>query len=91
MNNNYIGLKLFKSLVEPLFWIGMMLAIFSVSGYIPVINEVFNILHKGRIITSGINLRRLIGILNGPVDLFSSEHIIFRTSSLEICATIKLN
>ena len=38
-------------------------------------------LHKGTRIRSGINLSSLIGILTGPVDLYSKDLIISRTSS----------
>ena len=39
---------------------------------------------------SGINFRSLIGMLCGPVDLFSSVLMMVSTSSLEMCAIKKL-
>ena len=42
-------------------------------------------LHKGTRIRSGINLSSLIGILTGPVDLYTKDLIISSTSSGETC------
>ena len=70
----------------PPLWIGITLTNFKRLGKTPVIKDTLIILHKGARIRSGINLSSLIGILTGPVDLYSKDIIISSTSSGETCA-----
>ena len=85
IDNNDIGLKLFTSRI------GINLTIFRASGNFPVEKDVFIILHKGRIIRSGMSRSNFVGILNGQVALLFNDCMIFSTSSVEICTTMKLN
>jgi hypothetical protein len=52
--------------------IGTTLLILRASGNFPDENELLIILHRGKIIKSGIILRRLTGMLCGPADLDSN-------------------
>ena len=76
---------MFSSSTGPPLCIGTTLHILRASGNSPDEKELLIILHKGKIIKSGISLRRLTGILCGPEDLVSNWFIISITSSLEMC------
>ena len=71
--SNDIGRQLFISCLDPPLWIVITLTNFKRLGKTPVLKETLMMLHKGTRIRSGINLSSLIGILTGPVALYSNN------------------
>ena len=63
---------------------GITLTSFNKSGYTLDCKDILIINVRRTIIKSGINDNNFKGILDGPVDLFPSEFIISRISSLDI-------
>ena len=90
IGNKEMGLKLFRSWVDPPLWRGKTLAILSNSGNSPVENELFMIPHKGTEMMSATGFSILRGILLGPVPLLGKAWIISSTSLGEISSIVKL-
>ena len=79
-----IGLKLFKSCVEPPLCSGITFTMLSFSGKIPLEKDMLMIWHQGNTIKSATVWRRFRGILDGSVDLLFKDLIISSTS-LDVC------
>ena len=77
------------SCVELALWIVIAFTIFNKSGNSPVKIDILIMWAEGNIIRSGIADNSSRGILEGHVDLFSSEFIISSISSLDTWAITK--
>ena len=62
---------------------GITFTILSAFGNFPIVKDVLMILHRGKMIKSGISASNFIGMLEGPVALLFSDLMISRTSSVE--------
>ena len=63
-----MGLQLENSSLESFLWIGITFAAFSLSGNIPVANEILKVIERCSDISSLSSLRVLVGMLFGPAD-----------------------